>query len=117
MNLGEVGTGCPNCGAAPHEGPCRPALDRIFHDLPLGTAGPPSAYARMGKIERCLFWSFCIAIGAILLVVIAESSAREKRQWRADWLRRTELCEAQGGIPRYEVRGRGYDGCDFPPLR
>lgn len=39
----------------------------------------------------------------------------ERAEWRAEQLRRTELCEAQGGIPRYEIRGRSYDGCDFPP--
>lgn len=115
MNLGDVGEGCPRCGAAPHEGPCRQDFQRIFHDLPLGTQ--PSAYARMGQLERTLFWAFCVFLAVSLICLIAALSAREKRQWRADWMRRTELCEAQGGIPRYQVRGRGYDGCDFPPLR
>jgi hypothetical protein len=57
-----------------------------------------------------------IAVGFLAEWIDARDKLqRERNQWHADVMRRTELCEAQGGIPRYQVRGQSYDGCDFPP--
>jgi hypothetical protein len=65
--------------------------------------------------EKVGLWSLGIIAFCVVMVVILHFDKRERDEWRADWKRRTELCEAQGGIPRYQVRGRSYDGCDFPP--
>ncbi len=60
-------------------------------------------------------WLALAALAGVAFTAMLRSDKAERDVWRADWKRRTELCEAQGGIPRYQVRGRSYDGCDFPP--
>jgi hypothetical protein len=65
--------------------------------------------------QKVGLWSLGIIAFCVVMSVILHYDRKERDEWRADWKRRTELCEAQGGIPRYQVRGRSYDGCDFPP--
>jgi hypothetical protein len=106
MNLGDIGSGCPDCGAALHEGmPCPPSLDR----------DPAYREPPMPKWLKAVI--IAAAVGGLVSVIalIAQLDWAERDRWRAENMRRTELCEERGGIPRYQVRGRSYDGCDFPP--
>lgn len=108
MNLGEVGPGCPRCGRGVHDGACLPP------------PFPPNRRLREGELpplprwQKAVLWAVVAALAASGLYGLYRLDRAERRAWKAEWMRRTELCEAQGGIPRYQVRGRSYDGCDFP---
>lgn len=64
---------------------------------------------------KVLLWVAVAVVASAGFSLMLRHDLAERNEWRAELLRRTELCEAQGGIPRYQVRGRSYDGCDFPP--
>ena len=66
-------------------------------------------------ITKVLLWLGLTFLAGSIFYAMLRSAKAERDVWRADRKQRTELCEAQGGIPRYQVRGRSYDGCDFPP--
>jgi hypothetical protein len=110
VNLGERGPGCVECGRAVHDGACLPPAPPIpdrWSDT--GSSEPRLSTAEKVGLAALGVIAFCIVVG-----LLVHFDVKERDQWRADWMRRTELCEAQGGIPRYQVRGRSYDGCDFP---
>lgn len=112
MNLGEVGPGCPRCGRAEHEGDCLPARrpDYIFSD-------DPEPRLELEPWVKAVLWTLGVLALIAGLATLARLSEKEKAVWRAEDMRRTQLCEAMGGIPRYSIRGRSYDGCDFPKDR
>ena len=74
--------------------------------------GPPTPPM---PLWQKLVIGFIIGLSLGLYLTWAIRVAHTDRRLReADYQRRTELCEAHGGIPRYDVRGRSYLGCDFP---
>jgi hypothetical protein len=89
--------------------PDMPRLDRFDHDQP--------AKAKLSTAEKVGLFALCVMTLCVVFGLALRFDHRERDRWRADWMRRTELCETQGGIPRYQERGASYDGCDFPPQR
>lgn len=118
MNLGDVGSGCPRCGRGAHDGACRPPdfpPNRVLREGEIPPRRPDGVISTpMPFWLKAFLWVVLACAAAVGFSFLLRMDNAERAEWKAEWLRRTELCEAQGGIPRYAIRGRSYDGCDFP---